>query len=41
MTREKARDVEGMVAHEVLPNVSTNDPEDEIGWLADSDAGMT
>ena len=37
--KDQAKNVEGMVAHEVLPETSCNEPEDEIEWLADSGAG--
>ena len=37
--KDQFKNVEGMVAHEVLPDASFNEPEDEIEWLADSGAG--
>ena len=36
---ESAMTIEGMVAHVVIPEESTNEPEDDIEWLADSGAG--
>ena len=35
---DQSKTVEGMVAHEVLPDASLNEPEDKIEWLADSGA---
>ena len=36
--KDQAKNIEGMVAHEVLPDASFNVPKDEIEWLADSGA---
>ena len=38
--RDQAREVEGMVVTEFLPDASLNEPEDEIEWLADSGASL-
>ena len=36
--KDQVKTVEGMVAHEVLPETFCNELEDEIEWLADSRA---
>ena len=38
--RDQAREVEGMVVAEFLPDVSLNEPKDEIEWFADSKASL-
>lgn len=38
--RDQAREVEGMVVAEFMPDAPFNEPEDEIEWLADSGAGL-
>ena len=38
--RDQAREVKGMVVAKFLPDVSLNESEDEIEWLADSGASL-
>ena len=38
--RDQAREVEGMVVAELMPDAPFNGPEDKIEWLADSGAGL-